>query len=202
MAVHISTGISKMGGMALAIGLPPEDTCRPDAPCKKGCYARKGRYNMKVVQKNLRENLNAWKRSHKKFEQAIVDACINCKWFRWFHAGDIVCMAFLIMMVHVALRVPSTNFLAFTKKFEIVNKYLDKHDLPPNLSIILSAWGNFIPDNPHNLPMAFVRFKDGPNDKIPTDAIPCNGSCAECIMRRDGGCWKLKRGQSVVFDFH
>ena len=111
-------------------------------------------------------------------------------------------MAFLIMMVHVALRVPSTNFLAFTKQFEIVNKYLDKHELPPNLSIILSAWGDFIPPNPHNLPMAFVRFKDGHDEKIPADAIPCNGSCAECIMRRDGGCWKLKRGQSVVFNFH
>lgn len=66
MAVHISVTNSKLGSFIPSVNLPPCQTCSPDAPCAKNCYARKGRFMFSNVQKNMRENYSAWLDSPRK----------------------------------------------------------------------------------------------------------------------------------------
>ena len=106
------------------------------------------------------------------------------------------------MMVSVSEEVPGTRFLAFTKKDGLVNEYLDAHPMwPGNLVIALSAWGdNFKLDNPHNLPVAYIRFKNS-KCTIPAGARQCPKFCGDCVFSR-ASCWDLGQGESVVFDEH
>ena len=51
--VKISTTVSKLGATIPTINLPPIITCRPDAPCKHGCYALRGHFIYPAVKKTL-----------------------------------------------------------------------------------------------------------------------------------------------------
>ena len=73
-------------------------------------------------------------------------------------------------------------------------------DIPKNLHIIFSAWPGVEMLNPHNLPEAHVRFRDGRTTARP-DAKLCNGNCTECAIT-DDGCWTLGPGEQVVFNEH
>lgn len=199
--VHVSRGISKLGEAIPSINLPAVETCRPDAPCARLCYARKGRFSMTHTAQLLSDNLAIWREDPQGFETAAIAAAYFARFFRWHSSGDIVDADYLAMMVRVANACPDTRFLCFTKKYELVNAFLSEGNaFPANLSMVFSAWGNFLPENPHNLPTAYIRFKKV-QTPIPADALPCSGYCGACVQ---GGksCWHLKSGQSVVFNQH
>lgn len=203
--VYVSTTVSKLGASIPTVNLPPIVTCRPDAPCAKcvaeggGCYALRGRFIFPNVKKSLAKNLEAYKENSKLYFSMIADSFKLFKYARFHSSGDLVDMNYLKGMCWVARKCPDTKILCFTKKFEIVNQFLDEgHRIPKNLVIVFSTWGDFIPENPHNLPMTYVEFKDkSRNTHIPTDAIKCTGSCPKCL-----GCFNLKKGGSVVFKKH
>lgn len=198
---HISLSNSKLGSIP-SINLPPIVTCRPDAPCKSTCYACNGRFRFKNVKQTLESNFEEWKSDPGKYMQSVIDACTNVRFFRWHSAGDIPDEFYLTMMYIIAGMLKEVRFLAFTKKYDLVNSYISKFGKPDNLSIVLSAWGNMVPENPHNLPVAYVLLKSGEGeDRIPARAVPCSGSCNECI-KDEMNCWKLKPGMSVVFKQH
>jgi hypothetical protein len=101
-------------------------------------------------------------------------------------------------MCEAARKNQDTHYLCFTKKYEIVNDHLARGTrIPKNLSVVLSAWSDWIPENPYNLPVTYVYGKDFNNDLIPKDSIPCVGHCDKCQS-----CWTLKKGQSVWFKKH
>lgn len=199
--VHISYNNSKLGKLIPSVNLPAVVTCRENAPCRNGCYACKGRFCFRNVKTPIERNLEVWETDPYEFEEEVKNAAFGHYFFRWHSSGDIVNEAYFEMMVRVAEALPLVSFLAFTKKFEIVNAWMDKHgDLPKNLSIVFSAWGDWIPDNPHNLPMAWVRFKKR-ETFIPENAETCPGYCGDCV-RTTACCWHLKKGQHVVFNEH
>lgn len=198
---HISLSNSKLGSIP-SINLPPIVTCRPDAPCKSTCYACNGRFRFKNVKQTLESNLEEWKSDPGKYMQSVINACANVRFFRWHSAGDIPDESYLAMMCRVAFSQPEVHFLCFTKKHEMVNLYVSRYGKPKNLNIIFSAWGDFVPENPHNFPMAYVLLKSGEGeDRIPARAVPCSGSCNECI-KDEMNCWKLNPGMCVVFKEH
>lgn len=199
MKIVISTKIEKLGAQIPSVGLPPVVTCRPDAPCFSKCYARKGNYRRASVKNALQANLDAYKEDPEFFFDYIASNSRLVRFFRWFHAGDIVDDAFLLGMVRVARKNPGTRYLAFTKKFGIVNKYLASgKKLPANLRIVFSGWGaRFEVLNPYKLPVSYVRFEKEDNSHIPEDAFKCSGDCSNCQM-----CWLLKKGQAVEFPEH
>lgn len=199
--VHVSH-VSKTGDLIPSVGLPPGKTCRPDAPCLKKCYARKGRFAFQRNKELLQKNLRIWNEDHDFFAHEVMIAAFPAKFFRWFPSGDIPDEDFLKMMVSVSDEVPGTRFLAFTKKDDLVNQYLDTHPMwPGNLVIALSAWGDeFEIKNPHGLPMAYIRFKKK-QCTIPPDAHQCPKFCGDCVFSK-ASCWDLKPGESVVFDEH
>ena len=200
--VHISKGVTKLGADIPSVSLPPVCTCRPDAPCVAKCYARKGRWCFSHNKSLLQKNIDIWNEDPAMFQRDIIISAFHSRFFRWHSSGDIPDMKYLEMMVDTAKRLPDTKFLCFTKKFEMVNEYLNIHkSFPENLRMVFSAWGSFIPENPHNLPMAYVQFKNGETDGIPTDAFQCKGYCGECTLN-GSSCWTLNDGASVVFDEH
>ena len=199
---YISRHNSKLGNIP-SINLSPILTCRKGAPCTKTCYACNGCFRFKNVKKTMSDNLLEWSSRPFSYQASVINACANVSFFRWHSAGDIPSTAYLDMMVNTAKRLPEVHFLCFTKKYELVNRYVAIYgEIPENLKIIFSAWGNLIPRNPNNFPIAYVNLKSGEGkEHIPEDAIPCHGSCNDCIKGQQH-CWNLKFGQSVVFNQH
>lgn len=200
--VRISHTNSKLGASIPSVNLPPVITCRPDAPCFKGCYAQRGNFAFPHVKESLTNNLDAYKENPELYFQMIAEGSRLYMAFRWHSAGDIVDERYLQGMCQVARKNPNTKYLCFTKKYELINDYLsNNHKIPNNLTIIFSCWKDFIPENPYNLPTTWVFFpKKGENEHncmIPKDAIPCGGKCESCLA-----CWQLKKGQSVYFKKH
>lgn len=204
MEIKISTSNSKLGYQIPSISLPSCFSCRSDAPCKKGCYGNKGNFNYKNVIESQHKNYDLYKTNPDQFFNEIIsylsDSLITYKFFRWHTVGDIVDQNYFKGMIKTAQKCKQVKFLCFTKKFDIVNNFIkDGGKIPNNLKIVFSAWfKTFKVDNPYNLPVSYVFFKKQElNPDIPELAIPCTGSCPECLA-----CWSLKNGQSVFFHQH
>ena len=194
----VSNTNSKLGGQIYSINLPPVVTCRADAPCFKGCYARKGNWLFPNVKSSLESNLDAYKSNPDLFFESVAAQTALVRFCRWHSSGDIVDMQYFEGMCKVARKNKETHYLCFTKKHEIINEFLSKGKrIPKNLSIVFSAWSNWIPENPYDLPMTYVYGKEFNNELIPKDAIPCGGKCETCQA-----CWTLKKGQHVYFLKH
>ena len=204
MNIKISTTNSKLGYQIPSISLLPQCSCRKDAPCAHGCYGKKGNFTYKAVQEAQRHNYDCYAQDSNAYFNEIIsylnDALISYKYFRWHTVGDIVDYNYLLGMIKVANKCKQVKFLCFTKKFDIVNDYVNHGGkIPNNLKIVFSAWHKaFKVDNPFNFPVAYVFFKkEELNPDIPEMAIPGGGHCPECL-----GCWSLKIGQSVFFNQH
>jgi hypothetical protein len=203
MSVHISKTNSKLGVIP-SVNLPPIVTCRAGCPCSKHCYATKGRFRFSNVISAMNNNYAEYIENPSQYfyeiQNAINNGMVSYSYFRWHASGDIVDALYFRGMVEVSNRLPNTSFLAFTKKFEIVNQYISNGGvIPDNLHIVFSSWGTSLNvDNPHNFPVAYVRFSDeNENATIPENAEECLGNCQECLK-----CWHIKSGQSVVFNLH
>lgn len=201
--IKISTSNSKLG-LIPSVNLPPVLTCRANCPCAKDCYAMKGRFRFKNIKQILSDNLRCYLKSPSEYfdyiKHFINNGMISYSYFRWHASGDFVDEEYFNQVVYVARDLPQTSFLAFTKKYEMINSYiLNNGELPSNLHIIFSAWGDTLKiENPYNFPIAYVRFKDeNLNRSIPSSAVKCSGDCTNCLQ-----CWKLEKGNSVVFDKH
>lgn len=196
---HVSVTNSKLGSQIPSVNFPAIITCNPDAPCTKGgCYACKGNWLFKSVQDSLKQNLENYLANPQKWFDSVNSQITLYRYFRFFSSGDIPNSRFLQGMCWLARKNPDIKFLCFTKKFKLVNAYLDAgHKIPSNLKIVFSTWNDFIPENPHNLPTTWVYAKDFNNNNIPKEAIPCTGHCPDCLA-----CWSLKHGQSVYFHKH
>ena len=194
--VTISKGNSKMG-LIYSVSLPAGITCRADTPCKKGCYALKGTFLYKNVRNSYTNNLELFLADKKAYEQSILQQLPMYGVFRWNVSGDIVNMEYLEMMIRIAKKLKNIKFLAFTKKYELINEYLETKKIPKNLKILFSAWNGLTMDNPNNLPIAYVHDKKNLDNRIPKTALPCSGDCSQCMV-----CWGLRKKQSVVFAKH
>jgi hypothetical protein len=203
MKVKISTTNTKLSGSIPSVNLPPIATCRKNAPCSHLCYATKGNFTFSSVKESHRHNLACYIANNEQYFNDIIEflnGLISYRYFRFHSSGDIVDEKYLEGMIRVAKKCKTVKFLCFTKKFEIVNNYIASGEkIPNNLHIVFSAWDkDFKVDNPYNLPVTYVDFKDKTkNPDIPELAIPCIGKCYECQA-----CWSLKKGQSVVFRQH
>ena len=189
----------KLGGNIPQLNMPYITSCRDDAPCKKDCYCHKGNLAFEKVRVSHMNKYNLYLENPKAFFGKIDSelAFANPKYFRWHASGDIVDTKYLELMCWLARRHKQTLFLCFTKKFELVNDYLDHHVKPKNLVLVLSNWREWHPANPHNLPESYVDFGDGKD--VPLFAYECPGRCEECNGQH---CWHLQKGQSVCFHKH
>ena len=196
----ITTVNTKLGGSIAQLNMPYGASCRKDAPCYKECYCNHGNMRFDKVRKSHMDKYEMYKRNPEAFfEQISYELDMTpFKFFRWHASGDIVDAKYLELMCKLARRHKGTRFLCYTKKYELVNEYLEHHRKPSNLVLCLSNWGQWKPENPHNLPTSYVDFGKG-DEGIPEFAYPCSGNCGEC---KGTHCWFMHYGDSVCFHKH
>lgn len=219
--VKISSGNSKMGSVP-SVSLPSIKTCRQCA-CQSKCYAQKLERLRPAVRNAYQHNLEVLINEPETYWREVEASVMMSRFFRFHVSGDIPNEVYFAKMVEVAKRNPHCEILCFTKKYEIVNTYIEEFEalkysklvfpdcmmeitgnaepvIPPNLHIIFSGWVDLNMVNPFALPEAHVRYRDG-STTAREDAIECGGNCTECALT-EGGCWNLQKGQQVVFNEH
>lgn len=198
MTVSISKGNSKMGAIP-SVSLPPIITCPKGAPCASKCYAAKLCRLRATVRNAYQNNLDILNDDWNEYWRQVRFAVSMTKYFRFHVSGDMPNAGYFKEVVITARQNPGTQILAFTKQYDFVNNYINVFgDLPTNLHIIFSEWGNHQPPNPHNLPTAAVIFK---GTEPREDWKICGGNCTECACR-GVGCWELKKGETIAFYEH
>ena len=168
--VHIAEGNSKTGEKCINFNLSIENSCDHNCECyKEGkCYAEGGCYLYGDNQAGYTENskfiLNHSNEVILKAWQLAIDF-YGYKHFRFFTCGDIPFYRFIDCMVIIAKNNPDIRFWSYTKKYALVNKWIDENgSLPENLVIVFSHWlnndGTYFPmNNRHNLPTSeFIPF--------------------------------------------
>lgn len=199
----ITTVNSKLGNHIAQVNMPYIVSCDKNLPCYKDCYCSKGNMNYDNVKKSHMNKYKLYLNNPEGFFN-MIDSELHMtpyRYFRWHSSGDIVDEQYLDLMCKLARKHKQTNFLCFTKKYDLVNRYLNHHKKPKNLVLCLSNWGNWIADNPHNLPTSWVAFGDERDENIPVDANECSGHCETCINTSEH-CWKMRNGESVTFHKH
>lgn len=196
--VSISKGNSKMGAIP-SVSLPPCITCNPTAPCFKLCYAARITRRYKESREAYQRNLDILKADPDAYWIQVKAAAMVNRFFRYHVSGDIPNKEYFKNMIRLAEELPATQFLAFTKQYNIVNEYLnDGGTIPHNLKIIFSNWGSWKCENPHNLPQCEIIF---PDTEINEDWKICGGNCTECACRGIG-CWEIKKGETIAIYKH
>ena len=200
MHIKISPGNSKLGSIP-SVSLPSEKTCRKDCACVQKCYAKRLERLRPNVRAAYENNLKILVDSPDIYWREVEASVMMSRFFRFHVSGDIPNTDYFSHMLDIANRNKHCEMLCFTKKFQIVNDYLNKgFSLPTNLHMVFSAWDGLRMDNPHLLPEAHVRYKDGHTTARP-DAKECKGDCSGCAIH-DSGCWTLQSGEQIIFNEH
>jgi len=198
--LFVSPGNKKMGGVP-SVSLPAITTCRPDAPCFKACYAAAMERRYKETAGTDLNNYLLYKARPDQFFQQLKAHFMLSSYFRMHVSGDIPDAAYFEKLVDAARGVPSCHVLIFTKKYSIVNDYIQNGGtIPGNLVIIFSDWLNgFIKpgDNPHNFPVCKIKKETDDPHGLPV----CGGNCAACICAGIG-CWNVKTGDQFYINLH
>ena len=125
--------------------------------CGEKCYALKIANLRPSVRKAYARNTAIAKHAMKAFFKAINAAVQNVRFFRFHVSGDILNSEYFNGMIKTAEKNKHCQFLVFTKKYSIVNEYIESgKTIPENLHILFSGWTNLQPVNPHNLPETMV----------------------------------------------
>ena len=197
--VKISKGNSKLGAIP-SVSLPSIKTCR-NCACQEKCYAQKLERLRPAVRNAYQHNLEAWLKDPETYWREVEASIMMSRFFRFHVSGDIPSFKYLVNMVAIAKRQPHCEILCFTKKYNLVNEFIEQGgELPSNLHMIFSGWVGLDVVNPFSLPEAHVRYRDGSTTAC-DDAVECGGNCTECALT-EGGCWNLQKGQQVVFNEH
>lgn len=197
--VKISKGNSKLGAIP-SVSLPSVKTCRQCA-CREKCYAQKLERIRSSVRSAYQHNLEVLVNEPTTYWREVEASVMMSRFFRFHVSGDIPTAEYLENMVAIAGRNSHCEILCFTKRYEMVNEFIQQNgELPSNLHMIFSGWVGLEMVNPFSLPEAHVRYRDG-STTAREDAVECGGNCTECALT-EGGCWNLQKGQQVIFNEH
>jgi len=198
--VRISNSNSKMGNVA-SVSTLPFITC--PACCKEtcgaDCYAAKLANLRPSVLKSYAINTAMALLRPIEYWAQVEAAVMAVRYFRFHVSGDIINADYFAHMVEVARRNPHTEILVFTKRYQIVNAWIDENgSIPENLHILFSGWTNLTPDNPHSLPETNIFTSEA---DIHDDWKICGGNCFNCACR-GVGCWQAQKGDTIAFKKH
>lgn len=199
-SVSISKGNVKMGAVP-SVSLLPLLTCPAicNHTCGKDCYASKIANLRKSVLTSYARNTALLMVRPDLYWFDVKRAMMINRFFRFHVSGDIPNREYFNNLVNACKENSHCKTLVFTKRFDIVNSWIDENgDLPENLHILFSGWQDMKPENPHNLPETNVYEK---NEEPQEDWLLCGGNCFECGCR-GVGCWQAKKGDVIAFKKH
>lgn len=205
LRVRISNANSKMGAVA-SVSTLPFLTCPAvcAGTCGAKCYAAKLANLRPSVLKSYAINTALALLRPDLYWAGIDYALKGVRYFRFHVSGDIIDSKYFAHMIDAARNNPKTEILVFTKRYSVVNDWIDSNgELPANLHILFSGWREFAPDNPHNLPETNVLYPDESTVwwDLPDDWKICGGNCFNCACR-GVGCWKAQKGDTIAFKLH
>ena len=224
LKVLVSEGNSKIG-KSLNVSIMPIITCGcMGNVCGVICYAVRAMIRMGFNGDKWKQNrwvintLIAFLDPDRYFEEiksAIREGLSRPKkpihYFRWHVGGEIMSLTYFHRMVNLAKEFPEVRFLAFTKRYDIVNEYMDgyggRNSIPENLSILYSAAPGETVPNPYHLPECHIWMADEKLNKVwrvqfvESQIWHCPGNCEECQCV-GAGCWFLKDGTIVLLKQH
>ena len=200
MTVKFSGGNSKMGAVD-SVSTLPFITCpaRCKGTCGPKCYAAKLANLRPNVLKSYAINTALAIYRPELYWAHVDDYLKGCRFFRFHVSGDIINADYFAHMIECARNNPHAEILCFTKRYDVVNSWIDENgDLPENLHILFSGWQNLTPDNPHSLPETNVFTCE---DDFDEDWKVCGGNCFNCACR-GVGCWQVGKGETIAFKMH
>ena len=110
-----------------------------DSVCSK-CYAFKGYYPTKVVQRAMKRRFKSLKDSRWVDAMTYLISQTGDKYFRWHDSGDLQGEWHLTNIIEVAKRLPNTLFWIPTREYGLVSDYVQSGGvIPPNLTVRLSS---------------------------------------------------------------
>lgn len=198
--VHFSTGNKKMGEIP-SVSLIPFYTCPGHChrTCGPKCYAAKVAALRPNVLKTYAENTILAIEAPALFWRQVRARMMTTRFFRFHVSGDVINSAYFGQLVNACKENPHCETLVFTKRYSIVNAWIDENGaLPANLHLLFSGWDGLQPENPHNLPETNVFGDDVP---ARPEWLICGGNCFDCICA-GLGCWKAAAGDTVAFHIH
>ena len=202
--IHISAGNMKLGAI-MNISLPPVVTCSNCQSCKNYCYAIRSYNRLPDTANAWNDNLKLFHMDPSRYFSEISKAVKTQRFFRWHVSGDIVNGAYLAGMIRVARENPKTEFLAFTKAYQIVNESIAAGAvIPANLHLLFSAAPGVDMPNPYRLPECHISFADPAQNTYKGGAeyvYQCSGNCTECAVN-GCGCFFLKSGDVTIINQH
>ena len=197
--LSVSKGNAKLHDLQ-SVSFPAIITCA-NCPCQDKCYACKGNFTRYSVQFAYAKNLWLYKNNEEQYWREFKAMVFMNRFIRINVSGDIPDLNYLFHLVDVAKENSHCEILCFTKKYRMINLYLEKYKLPKNLHILFSIWRDYECDNPYKLPEAHVIYEDGFTTASPK-AKECMGNCQQCAATPGAGCFTLKKGEQVVFNEH
>lgn len=200
LSLSVPMGNVKMGAIP-SVSTLPFITCPGccGTSCGVKCYAAKiALLRPAVMRAYARNTALALYKPELYFKQ--LDATVSrFTSFRLHVSGDIINAAYFENVVKIAAKNPHCKILMFTKRYNVVNDYINARGaLPENLKVLFSGWQDLKPDNPHSLPETAVIY---PGDTVPDNWKICGGNCFECLCR-GCGCWETKNGETIAFHLH
>lgn len=198
--VSISNANSKMGNVA-SVSTIPFLTCPGccKETCGKKCYAAKLANLRPSVLKSYAMNTAIAMLKPAEYWKQVNAAICAVRFFRFHVSGDIMNTEYFRNMISCAVDNPKTEILVFTKRYDIVNAWIDNGGaIPENMHILFSGWKNLAPENPHNFPETNV-FKT--ETEIRDSWKICGGNCFNCACR-GVGCWQTGKGETIAFKMH
>ena len=200
--IHVSRGNSKIGHTP-NISLPPGESCQPDVPCAKDCYAKKAYRLYKKTKFAWDENLVEYRKDPEGYFRQIEEFLTKhpTAFFRWHVSGDIPDMAYLEGMARIAKEFPLTGFLAYTR-FPFEDSGVR---MPENITIMRSLWFFDRPIDKRYPSFGVVarefyeemqNLEDNGNP-LPSGIFVCKGSCETCRK-----CWNAEGGDLMINKKH
>ena len=201
--VKLQKGNSKTGVSCWTVSLIPVVDCINCKECKGLCYDLRNDCWLPGVQKDRARNSAIRRKDIGRFwneiNQQIKDNFVEQ--LRLNVGGDLTYDDF-IYVNQLGESNPRTDILFFTKSYEAINDYIEKHGMfTKNVHPIMSAWENVEMKNPYNLPESHLLYSDGRTTAPEFGAYFCGGNCTECHFNNEG-CWTLKEGEHVIFPAH
>ena len=176
--------------------------------CKGACYAiRDGKFHSNsCIPAWSKNTLIARHDPDKMFNQVATELNKHkAKVMRWHSSGEIINYDYLLHMVKLAVQMPMVQFYFYTKRFELIDRYLKEFKkFPKNLVANISVWhdnangynfgkcNQFIYDDGTDPEIAKMRHCPAVDKKGNSTGI----TCEEC-----GWCFKGNFGRkTAVYD--
>lgn len=208
LTVRFSTGNRKTGAAVPSVSLIPIADCGNCKVCAGGCYDIRNVCYQKTVQVSRAVNSAIYHSNPAAYFDAVRKFVRFARFFRWHVVGDVVDLDYWKNVVSIAVDTPACEFLIFTKEFDLINSWIDAGGvIPSNLHVIFSDWRGIEMNNKYNLPVSSPVWFDKAGNEIERGphctaaAVWCPGSCENCAAVC-GGCWGLKKGETVLFHAH